>query len=311
MGIFGILPASAAGVLLSVWGEHSASLILLICVIIFFIFATLGLSFLGYVEETRVRSSSRRAIDRSAPPLTAHAQQPPQFDIETFVERWFADYFPGTEVARHTPAWAIVYNATQDLKKRLREVQEAIRIEIGEGAPFDQFRQSLHTQTHLIKRAGRTTSSGGVGGAIEAGTITANALVAKRADILFEIGIVSLPRNPARSTVLPARSGSRTAGSRLAAERARYEAQRAERRYRAVDAENRLVTRGLESEWEQRLRELEQAKAELARRERERPRVLNAVDRRRLLALGADLQSVSEAPTHCRRKLPTWLAVKR
>jgi hypothetical protein len=83
MGIFGILPASAAGVLLSVWGEHSASLILLICVIIFFIFATLGLSFLGYVEETRVRSSSRRAIDRSAPPLIAHAQQPPQFRTRT------------------------------------------------------------------------------------------------------------------------------------------------------------------------------------------------------------------------------------
>ena len=79
---------------------------------------------------------------------------------------------------------------------------------------------------------------------------------------------------------------------RLAAERARYEAHRAERRYRAVDAENRLVARGLESEWEQRLRELEQAKAELARRERERPRALSAEDRHRLLALGADLQSV-------------------
>ena len=84
---------------------------------------------------------------------------------------------------------------------------------------------------------------------------------------------------------------------RLAAERARYEAQRAERRYRAVDAENRLVARGLESEWEQRLRELEQTKAELARRERERPRALSAEDRRRLLALGADLQSVWEAST--------------
>ena len=35
----------------------------------------------------------------------------------------------------------------------------------------------------------------------------------------------------------------------LAAERARYEAQRAERRYRAVDAENRLVARGLESRY--------------------------------------------------------------
>src|SRR4029077_8952048 len=45
------------------------------------------------------------------------------------------------------------------------------------------------------------------------------------------------------------------------------------------------------------LRELERAKAELARRERERPRALSAEDRRRLLALGADLQSVWEAPT--------------
>ena len=76
---------------------------------------------------------------------------------------------------------------------------------------------------------------------------------------------------------------------RLAAERARYEAQRAERRYRAVDPENRLVARGLEREWEERLRELEPAKAELARREAQRPRALSAEDRRRLLALGADL----------------------
>jgi DNA invertase Pin-like site-specific DNA recombinase/predicted DNA-binding transcriptional regulator AlpA len=84
---------------------------------------------------------------------------------------------------------------------------------------------------------------------------------------------------------------------RLAAERAAYEAQRAERRYRAVDAENRLVARGLEAEWEQRLRELEKAKAELARREHEQPRSLGAEDRRRLQSLGADLNTVWEAPT--------------
>src|SRR6202030_221532 len=38
-------------------------------------------------------------------------------------------------------------------------------------------------------------------------------------------------------------------------------------------------------------------KTELARRERERPRALSAEDRRRLLALGADLQNVWEAST--------------
>ena len=59
---------------------------------------------------------------------------------------------------------------------------------------------------------------------------------------------------------------------RLAVERARYEADRAERRYRAVEPENRLVARGLEADWERRLRELEQAQRELTIRERQRPR---------------------------------------
>ena len=42
---------------------------------------------------------------------------------------------------------------------------------------------------------------------------------------------------------------------RLQAERAHYEAERAERRYRAVEPENRLVARTLEAEWERRLNE--------------------------------------------------------
>jgi hypothetical protein len=49
---------------------------------------------------------------------------------------------------------------------------------------------------------------------------------------------------------------------RLAVERTSYETQRAERRYRAVDADNRLVARGLEAEWENCLRALDKAKAE-------------------------------------------------
>ena len=84
---------------------------------------------------------------------------------------------------------------------------------------------------------------------------------------------------------------------RLSAERAAYEAARAERRYRAVDPDNRLVARGLEREWEQRLTEVEAAKAELARRQELRPRVLGQPERERLLALGADLAAVWDAPT--------------
>jgi DNA invertase Pin-like site-specific DNA recombinase len=78
----------------------------------------------------------------------------------------------------------------------------------------------------------------------------------------------------------------------LAVERARYEAEKTERRYRAVEPENRLVARGLEAEWEQRLRQLDQAQAELARRQQQRPTMLTSGERNALLALGQDLKRV-------------------
>ena len=84
---------------------------------------------------------------------------------------------------------------------------------------------------------------------------------------------------------------------RLGVERASYEASRAERRYLAVDPDNRLVARGLEREWEQRLADLEAAKDELARRLEQRPRIIGQEERDRLLALGADLATVWDAPT--------------
>ena len=80
-------------------------------------------------------------------------------------------------------------------------------------------------------------------------------------------------------------------------ERARYEAQRAERRYRAVDPDNRLVARGLEVDWEQRLQLLHAAEADLTRHEHERPRILQPDERQAILALGCDLEHVWAAPT--------------
>jgi hypothetical protein len=84
---------------------------------------------------------------------------------------------------------------------------------------------------------------------------------------------------------------------RLALERARYAAQCAERRYRAVDPENRLVARGLEAEWERSLGALAAAEAELARRTALQPRTLSPQERQRLEAVGADLERVWNAPT--------------
>jgi len=85
-------------------------------------------------------------------------------------------------------------------------------------------------------------------------------------------------------------------------ERARYEAQRAERRYRAVDPDNRLVARGLEAEWERCLRAVKDAEGELAQRERLRPRELSDFERAGILALGDDLQRVWSAPTTTSRE---------
>jgi DNA invertase Pin-like site-specific DNA recombinase/uncharacterized protein YndB with AHSA1/START domain len=83
----------------------------------------------------------------------------------------------------------------------------------------------------------------------------------------------------------------------LQVERARYEAQRAERRYRAVDPDNRLVARGLEAEWEKRLQELQSAEADLTRRQADKRRVLSAEERAQILALGKDVERVWSAPS--------------
>src|SRR5712692_4312150 len=84
---------------------------------------------------------------------------------------------------------------------------------------------------------------------------------------------------------------------RLTVERARYDAERAERRYRLVEPEHRLVARGLETEWEARLRDLSTAEADLTRREHEQPRALSPEQRQHIHALGSDLRQVWAAPT--------------
>jgi hypothetical protein len=80
-------------------------------------------------------------------------------------------------------------------------------------------------------------------------------------------------------------------------EQACYTATRAERRYRAVDPENRLVARGLEAEWNSALTVMAGAEAELARREQRRPTALTAAELQAVMALGDDLHQVWLAPT--------------
>jgi excisionase family DNA binding protein len=84
---------------------------------------------------------------------------------------------------------------------------------------------------------------------------------------------------------------------RLQVERSRYEAERAERRFRNVEPENRLVARTLETEWENKLQEQKAAEAELARKEHEERLQLTEEQRQQIQALGSDLKRVWDAPT--------------
>ena len=80
-------------------------------------------------------------------------------------------------------------------------------------------------------------------------------------------------------------------------QQARYDATRAERRYLAVDAENRLVARGLETAWEKALTALAAAEAELVRRERQAPKPPTPEQQSQILKLGENLDVVFSAPS--------------
>ena len=75
----------------------------------------------------------------------------------------------------------------------------------------------------------------------------------------------------------------------------RYEAERAERQYHAVEPENRLVARSLELRWEESLRALRQAEAAGERADRALPRALTDADRKRVQALAGDLPALWRA----------------
>jgi DNA invertase Pin-like site-specific DNA recombinase len=91
---------------------------------------------------------------------------------------------------------------------------------------------------------------------------------------------------------------------KLRVERLRYDVKMAERRYKAVDAENRVVARTLEREWEEKLREVQQAEAEHEHLRQQEKVELSEEDRRRVLSLARNLKQVwrAKSTTHAERK---------
>jgi DNA invertase Pin-like site-specific DNA recombinase len=91
---------------------------------------------------------------------------------------------------------------------------------------------------------------------------------------------------------------------KLRLDRTRYEAQLAERRYKAVDPDNRVVARTLEHEWNDKLSELQELESEYQQVLRRQKLELTDEDRTRILALAKDLPRVWNAPstTNAERK---------
>jgi len=93
------------------------------------------------------------------------------------------------------------------------------------------------------------------------------------------------------------RRGRASRAVELRAERARYDAERAERAFHQCDPDNRLVARNLEKRWEAKLRERADAEAELALKAAEPP----PPARSDIEALARDLPALWSAPSTSHR----------
>jgi hypothetical protein len=79
-------------------------------------------------------------------------------------------------------------------------------------------------------------------------------------------------------------------------QRGRYDVELAERRYQAVDPENRLVAGTLERQWEEALHNERRLQEEYDRHSRETIPQLNAEDEARITALASDIPALWQAP---------------
>jgi DNA invertase Pin-like site-specific DNA recombinase len=80
-------------------------------------------------------------------------------------------------------------------------------------------------------------------------------------------------------------------------ERARYQVERAQRQYDAVEPENRLVASVLEKQWDKALTQQRQLEEDYARFRSELPRELSSQEREAIQSLANDLPQLWDAPT--------------
>jgi DNA invertase Pin-like site-specific DNA recombinase len=88
---------------------------------------------------------------------------------------------------------------------------------------------------------------------------------------------------------------------RMRIERARYEAELAERRYESVDPSNRLIAATLELRWNDTMQRLHDLEAELAAFEQQTMRAVTAEQKQQIMRLAEDFPRLWTAPTTTHR----------
>ena len=142
---------------------------------------------------------------------------------------------------------------------------------------------------HYICR-GRMSAKGSHDGCLSVGGVRIDRLVAKH--FLEAAGPAATEAALEAEKLAGAEREAALRSHRLELERCSYDASLAERRYRRVDPDNRLIAATLERDWEQALQALEQAKQLVAAAEAEQPPV---PDPQLLASLGRDLPALWEA----------------
>jgi hypothetical protein len=122
----------------------------------------------------------------------------------------------------------------------------------------------------------------------------AERLVTAVTPVTIELALEALTNLEERDTAIAAQWRRRI-------ERARYDADLAERRYEAVDPANRLIAGTLEQRWNDAMQRLLELEAELASFERQTLRTITADQKRQILQLASDFPRLWTAPSTAAR----------
>ena len=129
---------------------------------------------------------------------------------------------------------------------------------------------------------------------VSVGSLRTDAAVV--AELLAAIEPVGIEAATAASEQAQLEDHEKDRALELALERARYEAQRAQRQFDAAEPENRLVAAELEARWNQALEKVSELEHRVQASQSQAPQGITPEQKQQLLEMGHDLKRLWEAP---------------